>query len=94
MFRSKGRLLDLVQAVFDFIRPDNGWFIEFFASRVCKIIFFSFGKRGHLNFDDRYDNLALPFKFETSEFEEMRVDWLLNWNSTEQKISGYFLDWN
>ena len=39
MFRSKGRLLDLVQAVFDFLRPDNGWFIEFFASRVCKIIF-------------------------------------------------------
>lgn len=70
MFRSKGRILDLVQAVFYFIRTENGWFIEFFASRVCRH-FFTFGKQDHLSFDDRYDNPAFPFKFKTFEFKEM-----------------------
>lgn len=48
--------------------------LNFLPRVFVKSFFFTFGKQGHLNFDDRYDNLALPFKFETFEFEEMLVD--------------------
>lgn len=39
--------------------------------RVSVKSFFTFDKPGHLSFDDRYDNPAFPFKFETFVFKEM-----------------------